>query len=217
MEVNAYQGSAYSLNMFYKKDEAKEGQQVDALKAQKEGKGQEAGIVDIKKAMNNMDQESAKALKDSNLIQLYLSVSVMFKGSSFENGGDTPAGSKAGEFNYEKINEILSGIDYGKIGYEGKPINELSSEEAAELIGEDGFFGVNKTSDRVAGFVISGAGDNLDKLKAGREGVIQGFKDAERIWGGELPKIAYETQDRTLKLIDDRIAELGGAILNSEA
>ena len=47
------------------------------------------------------------------------------------------------------------------IGYNGKPIAELSQDEAAELVSEDGFFGIAKTSERIANFVINGAGDDL--------------------------------------------------------
>lgn len=217
MEVNVYQSGIYSINIDYKEEWGKKVGEGGGLKLQKGGEGNSSGIVDIKEAIDNIDKESAKVLKDNSLIQLYLSVSVVLKDGSPKKDGDMPAGSKVGEFNYEKINEILNSIDYKKIGYEGKPIDELSSQEAAELVGEDGFFGIKKTSERVAGFVISGAGDDLEKLKAGRRGVIEGFKEAERIWGGELPEIAYKTQERTLKLIDERIAELGGSILDSEA
>lgn len=96
------------------------------------------------------------------------------------------------------------------IGYEGKPITELSEEEASKLVGEDGFFGVEQTSSRVANFVLEFSGDDLEKLQAGREGIVQGFKDASKMWQGELPEISHQTQKRTLELIDAKIAELKG-------
>jgi len=213
MEVQAYQSNSYSLNAIYKKDKGSEDEGVDKVKEGKEESGKAQSVEDILKNGGEITQESAKMLKDSGLAQLYISVSVLFKSTT----GSEQSLNKPEEFDYEKINSIMKDLDLEGIGYTGKPINELSADEAAELVSEDGFFGVNKTSDRVAGFVINGAGDDIDKLKAGREGVITGFKDAERIWGDKLPDIAYETQERTLKLIDDRIAELGGSILDSEA
>jgi len=102
------------------------------------------------------------------------------------------------------------------IGYEGKPITELSKEEASELVSDDGFFGVNKTSQRVADFVFNFSGDDLDILEKGREGIVKGFEDAQKMWGGELPEISYKTQARTLELIDARIAELKGNSTTSE-
>nr|WP_319492149.1 hydrogenase-4 component G [uncultured Desulfobacter sp.] len=98
--------------------------------------------------------------------------------------------------------------------YNGKPISELSPEQAGELVSEDGYFGVDQTSQRIADFVIMGAGDDMEKLKAGREGVLQGFEDAEKAWGGKLPDISYETLAKTLETIDEKIRENGGSVVD---
>lgn len=97
---------------------------------------------------------------------------------------------------------------------EGESANGLGQADAAALIGEDGFFGVSKTAARIADFVLSGAGGDLEKLRAGREGVLRGFKEAEKIWGGTLPDISYETIGKALEAIEQRIEELGGAIVS---
>ncbi|MDC0933575.1 hydrogenase-4 component G [Arcobacteraceae bacterium] len=106
--------------------------------------------------------------------------------------------------------EVEGELSLKDIGYEGKPITELSEEEASELISEEGFFGISQTSQRVADFVFGFAGDDLDILEQGREGIVKGFEEAQEMWGGELPQISYDTQARTLELIDARIAELNG-------
>ncbi len=110
--------------------------------------------------------------------------------------------------------DILSLAD---IGYEGKPIVELTQDEAKELVSEHGFFGVSQTSERIADFVLMGAGDDVEKLKAGREGILQGFKEAEEMWGGKLPDLSYETIDKSIEMIDARLNELGASILDSNA
>ena len=121
-------------------------------------------------------------------------------------------------FNAPKnLSEILSGLDFASIGYNGKSLNELSSDEANDLISENGFFGIANTADRIASFVLNGAGDDVEKLKAGREGVAKGFEDAKKIWGGELPEISQKTIEKTLETLDKRIAELGGNVLNVSA
>jgi hypothetical protein len=116
--------------------------------------------------------------------------------------------------NIEVQNDPFGGLTLKDIGYTGKPIADLTQEEAKELVSEDGFFGVSKTSERIADFVISGAGDDLEKLKAGREGMLQGFKEAEKMWGEKLPDISYETIQKALEKVDARIAELGGQVLD---
>lgn len=108
------------------------------------------------------------------------------------------------------------GLSLENIGYEGKPITELTSDEAKELISEDGFFGVNQTSQRVADFIFAFSNDNLELLQKGREGVVQGFQEAEKLFGGNLPEISYQTQERTLALIDEKIASLTNASQSEE-
>ncbi|MDA7817594.1 hypothetical protein N9A28_05340 [Sulfurimonas sp.] len=102
------------------------------------------------------------------------------------------------------------------IGYEGKPIADLSQEEATELVSENGFFGVFQTSERIANFVVAGAGGDESMLRAGREGMIQGFQEAEQLWGGELPEISQETMKRAIELVDTAMHDLGFSIIDKE-
>ena len=121
---------------------------------------------------------------------------------------------KADKFtqDYQDFQTFLSDI-----GYSGKPIAELSQEEATELVSEDGFFGVTQTSERIANFVINGAGGDESMMRAGREGMIQGFKEAEAMWGGELPEISQETMAKAIEMVDSAMHDLGFSIINEEA
>ena len=112
---------------------------------------------------------------------------------------------------YEDFQGFLSDI-----GYEGKPIAELSKDEAAELVSEDGIFGIKQTSERIANFVINGAGGDEDRLRAGREGMLEGFKMAEEMWGGELPEISQITMQKATEMVDTAMHNLGFSILNTE-
>lgn len=105
----------------------------------------------------------------------------------------------------------------GDIGYSGQPIAELSQDEAAALVSEDGFFGITQTSERIANFVIAGAGGDEDMLRSGREGMLQGFKEAEAMWGGELPEISQKSMQAALEMVDKEMHDLGYSILNQEA
>ena len=105
-------------------------------------------------------------------------------------------------------NPVEGGYSLEDLGYYGKPITKLSEDEAKELIADEGFFGVEETSNRVADFVFDFAGYDLELLEKGRAGIVQGFDEAQNLWGGELPEISYKTQSNTLALIDARIADL---------
>ena len=115
------------------------------------------------------------------------------------------------------LNDILSGVDFKSIGYEGKPITQLSQSEASDLVSENGFFGIANTADRISNVIISAAGDDRQKLEAGKEGMLRGFKEAEKIWGGKLPEISQKTIEKATQAVDKRIAELGGNVLSVQA
>ena len=121
-------------------------------------------------------------------------------------------------FNVPKnLSDILSGLDLTGIGYNGKALGELSNDETSELVSENGFFGISNTAERIAGFILNGAGNDVERLKAGRDGVAKGFEDAKKIWGGELPEISQKTIKKTLESLDKKIAELGGNVLSVSA
>ena len=101
-----------------------------------------------------------------------------------------------------------------QLTYNGSPISELSQAEARDLVSDTGYFGVAKTSGRIADFVINGAGDDLDRLKTGREGMLKGFSDAEKAWGGRLPDISYQTMEKALEAVDEQIRNLGGSVVD---
>jgi hypothetical protein len=151
---------------------------------------------------------SGKTLSQAYLVEYSQSV------ESYSSGN---LEAQSAPFDINKVKDILKSIDFKAIGYTGKPIADMNPDEAKALVSEDGFFGVTQTSSRLADFVLSGGGDNVDKLKAGREGIIRGFNEAEKLWGGKLPDISYETLDKALAKIDEKITVLGGNILNTTA
>jgi hypothetical protein len=139
---------------------------------------------------------------------------------------DINSGTEEEKKNIDNVLDFLSGKEKNSegedifslkdLGYTGKPISQLTPEEASDLISEDGFFGVKKTAQREIDFVLNFAKDDIELIKEGRKGMIQGFKEAEKIWGGKLPDIAYKTQEVVLKALDKRIEELGGHSLDIE-
>lgn len=160
------------------------------------------------KSLEQTINDSAVAVKLSMNAQIVL---FSMNASDLAENNAIAQGALSGS---EEILDFLSGkttssgMSLSNIGYEGKPITELSVDEANELLSDDGFFGIEQTSDRVANFVFSFAGDDLELLEKGRAGVVQGFEEALKMFGGELPEISYKTQERTLSLIDERINSL---------
>ena len=151
-------------------------------------------------------------------------ISSMFQ-SSQVSGGNAYTQSALSDMTQsnQEMHDFLKGIEtegmmsLSDLGYDGKAILDLNPDEASALLTDGGFFSVENTAGRAADFVLTGAGDDIGMLKAGREGIIKGFEDAEKLWGGKLPDIAYDTQKLTLEKIDEKIQSLGGNVLNLEA
>ena len=81
-------------------------------------------------------------------------------------------------------------------------ISEISQEEAIELVAEDGYFGVDQTSQRIVDFAIAVAGGDPSRLDAIKEGVENGFNEALEAFGGWLPDISYDTYDAVMNKLD---------------
>jgi hypothetical protein len=96
------------------------------------------------------------------------------------------------------------GIDY-KIATDNSEIDlsTVTPEEAQELIADDGYFGVEKTSERIFNFAAGMAGGDPAKIDAIRQGVEKGFQEALDAFGGWLPDISYETYDTVMQKLDD--------------
>ncbi len=96
------------------------------------------------------------------------------------------------------------GIDY-KIatGDTEIDISTISPEEAQDLVADDGYFGVDKTSQRIFDLAVGIAGGDPAKLDAVRAGVEKGFHEAFEAMGNWLPDISYKTYDAVMQKLDD--------------
>ncbi len=162
---------------------------------------------DVKEAIKK-GEISGKSLTDSYLFEFSMKAE-SYTATSFE--------AQSAVFDINKIKNLTKDLKLDELGYKGKPIGDLTQDEAKALVGKDGFFGVTQTSDRLADFVLAGGGDDAEKLKSGREGIIKGFKDAEALWGEKLPDISYATLEKSLQKIDKKIEALGGNAIDIQA
>ncbi len=90
----------------------------------------------------------------------------------------------------------------------------VDAETAAQAkadIAEDGYWGVNQTSDRLVEFAKAAAGGDSSKIEKMRNAIQKGFEAAKKLWGGELPGISKDTYDATMKKLDQWAEEAGVA------
>jgi hypothetical protein len=86
-------------------------------------------------------------------------------------------------------------------------LEEISQEEATELISDDGYFGIEQTSDRIVDFAIGVAGGEPTRIEAIKAGVEQGFNEALEAFNGWLPDISYDTYDAVMDKLDAWVGE----------
>ncbi len=82
-------------------------------------------------------------------------------------------------------------------------VDAATKAQAQEDISENGYWGVNQTSERILDFAKALAGDDPDKLEEMRTAFEKGYKQAEKTWGGELPDISKQTFDAVMKGFDE--------------
>ena len=87
---------------------------------------------------------------------------------------------------------------------EGKvEVDPETRAQAQKDIAEDGYWGVEKTSDRLVSFALAISGGDPSKADEAIKAVQKGFEEAERIWGGALPSICKETIDVTIRKLKE--------------
>jgi hypothetical protein len=81
-------------------------------------------------------------------------------------------------------------------------LNLLTPEKAQELVADDGYFGVEKTSDRIVDFAINAFGNDPAKLEEMRAAIEDGFQQAAQVFGGQLPEISHQTYTAVMEKLD---------------
>ena len=161
----------------------------------------------VEEIINNSAAKVAISM-NAQYILFEMNAKAMAAGNSVGQSGLNASKDQQSVLDFLSGKGKINDMSLEDIGYKGKPIMDLSPQEATDLVGENGFFGITQTSDRVSNFVFSFAGDDLEKLQKGRDGIVKGFEEANKMFGGNLPEISYKTQERTLALIDAKIESL---------
>lgn len=111
-----------------------------------------------------------------------------------------PAGAQARPAMFEPLRDFVASLLRQQgIDTEG---TAASPEEAAVAIADDGYWGVEQTSERIYQFAIGAVGDDLSRLEKVREAIMQGFEEAKEMLGGWLPEISQQTIERVGEKLD---------------
>lgn len=92
--------------------------------------------------------------------------------------------------------------------YRNLAVDPATAEQAQKDIAEDGYWGVEQTSDRILDFAKALAGEDSELAKGMLDAIKEGFKQAEEAWGEKLPDISQKTLDASLKKVQDWVDSL---------
>ena len=95
-------------------------------------------------------------------------------------------------------------------------VDAVTKAQAQKDIGEDGYWGVKQTSQRLFDFASALAGDDVEQMKKMQTAMEKGFKQATKAWGRELPSISRDTMDAANKLFDDYYKSKESAATNKK-
>jgi hypothetical protein len=94
---------------------------------------------------------------------------------------------------YSDSTDIYQLLREGKV-----QVDDATRTQAQKDIAEDGFWGVEQTSNRMVDFAKAISGGDKEKANELIDGVKKGFEQATKAWGGELPDISKRTLDATI-------------------
>ena len=105
---------------------------------------------------------------------------------------------------YGNANDIWSFLRSGNF-----TVDPATKAQAQADSAEDGYWGVNQTSDRIIQFANALTGGDPDKIESMREAFKKGYAQAEKTWGGSLPEISQKTYDAVMEKFDKLAADAG--------
>lgn len=81
-------------------------------------------------------------------------------------------------------------------------VDAATKAKAQEDISENGYWGVEQTSERIINFATALTGGDPDKVEEMRAAFQEGFKQATKTWGDDLPEISQKTYDAVMLKFD---------------
>ena len=99
---------------------------------------------------------------------------------------------------YGDANDIWSFLAKGNY-----TVDPATKAQAQADIAEDGYWGVEQTSQRIIDFATALTGGDPSKVDEMREAFKKGYAMAEEKWGGELPEISKQTYEAVMKKFDE--------------
>ena len=162
--------------------------------------------------------EAAKSASASGVVYEKSSASAAFKASGTSVKGNPAIAEQlkaATEARTNQMRDLVQKLISGQGDAYGKATNmwqflasgnftvdPATKAQAQADIAEDGYWGVNQTSDRILDFAKALSGGDSEKMNKMLDAFKKGFDQATKTWGGKLPDISQRTYDAVIEKFD---------------
>ncbi len=99
---------------------------------------------------------------------------------------------------YTTLKDLFTDIKDGKVD-----VDPATIAQAQKDVADDGYWGVDKTSDRLVDMAKALGGGDSSKADTLIAAIKKGFDQAADAWGGELPEICQKTIDAAVQKLND--------------
>ena len=104
---------------------------------------------------------------------------------------------QANTHTYATLGDLMEDVVKGNISVDPETV-----KQAQEDVAEDGYWGVEKTAERIVSFAKALTGGDSTKVEDMRSAIEKGYKQATKSWGKDLPEISGKTISRVNEMLD---------------
>lgn len=187
MSINGVSSATNTYSAYNEKADTDSKVKAESQKTENETKSDKAAVYEKKSSMTASDRKALvqklKADSERQAENLRSLVEKMFlkQGQKFNTADDMWKALANGDLT----------------------VDPATAAQAKEDISEDGYWGVEQTSQRIFDFATALSGGDEDKMKTMLDAFKKGFQQATKSWGKELPDISQQTYDAVLKKFED--------------
>ena len=99
---------------------------------------------------------------------------------------------------YTRLSQLFEDVKNGKISVDPSKVAQAQKD-----IADDGYWGIEQTSDRLVSMAQAFSGGDASKADKMIAAIKKGFDQAAKAWGGKLPDICQKTIDAATKKMED--------------
>ena len=156
---------------------------------------EETGVVyEPSNATESADKGST--VKDYSSIVKQMKGELNTKNQQLQNLVDQLLNKQANK--YTKLSQLFQDIKDGKIS-----VDPATVAQAQKDIADDGYWGVEQTSDRLVSMAHALSGGDAEKADEMIAAIKKGYEQATKAWGDNLPDICQKTIDAATKKLEN--------------